>query len=385
LIAIVLEDFNAQFCHRILIEILMKKLSHLLLALIVVSIQGQVGINTQTPEATFEVVGKPYDVNHYDGIIPPRITGNQLAAKKYSTAKKGSVVYVTSPPANLSGQVIQIIKSGLYYFDGDLWKSFTREDPLNTVALNGNTSTVELIVRNSLHLNFDEKENYILGNSRSPIMGEYNSIYATDSNITSGKGNSAGSFAMSQGEVTGKFNYGAGVSALNGFSKGIISGSRNIGVGPGAMSYITSGNDNIAIGYLSGTGNQTGSNNIFIGIGAGSPATGDRSVSNKLAIHSTPVTTSSTRFWDRITDNYTDYKFALISGDFSERWLNINGRLSVTPSQMPNADGDKSYTKKVVAKADGSFGFATEKFPDPPETGTYILKSVNGVATWIRP
>ena len=190
---------------------------------------------------------------------------------------------------------------------------------------------------------------------------------------------------MSQGEITGKLNYGAGVSALNGISNGVISGSRNIGIGPGAMSYITSGNDNISIGYLSGTGNRTGSNNIFIGIGAGSPATGNRSVSNKLAIHSTPVTTSSTSFWDSITNNYTDYKFALISGDFSERWLNINGKLSVTPSQMPNADGDLSYTKKVVAKADGSFGFATETVPNPPSTGTYILKSVNGVTSWVTP
>lgn len=363
----------------------MKKLSHLLLALIVITIQGQVGINTQNPEATLEVVGKPTDVNHYDGIIPPRLTGDQLATKTYSSLKKGAVVFVTSPATNLSGQVLNVLEPGLYYFDGIIWKSFAQNEQLNTIAIRGNTSTVELVVKNNLHLNFDEKENYILGNSRSPITGDYNSIISSDSNITSGKGNSASAYAMSQGEVTGKLNYGAGVSALNGIANGVISGSRNIGIGPGAMSYITSGNDNISIGYLSGTGNRTGSNNIFIGIGAGSPATGNRSVSNKLAIHSTPVTTSSTSFWDSITNNYTDYKFALISGDFSERWLNINGKLSVTPSQMPNADGDVTYTKKVVAKTDGSFGFATDTFPSPPSTGTYILKSVNGVTSWVTP
>ena len=105
----------------------MKKLSHLLPALIVVSIQGQVGINTQNPEATLEVVGKPNDVNHFDGIIPPRITGNQLAAKTYSSTKKGTVVFVTSPATNLSGQVIQISEPGLYYFDGNLWQTFSKE------------------------------------------------------------------------------------------------------------------------------------------------------------------------------------------------------------------------------------------------------------------
>jgi hypothetical protein len=101
--------------------------------------------------------------------------------------------------------------------------TFIQEDPLNNVALRGNSSTVELVVKSNLHLDFDSKENYTLGNSRSQITGEYNSIVATDSKITSGKGNSASFYAMSQGEITGKLNYGAGVSALNGIANGIIS------------------------------------------------------------------------------------------------------------------------------------------------------------------
>jgi len=354
-------------------------------ALVAVNLFSQVGINTQTPKATLEVVGKPNDANHFDGIIPPRITGNELAAKTYSAAQKGAFVFVTAPATDLTGQTVHLTRSGLYYFDGQQWVEVSKDDPLEMVALRGNTSTVEIVVKDFLKLDFDQKENYILGRSRSPITGEYNTIVGTDSNVTSGKGNSAFAYAMSQGKVTGKLNYGAGVSALNGISNGTISGNRNIGIGPGAMSYITSGNDNISIGYLSGTGNRTGSNNIFIGVGAGSPAVGDRSISNKLAIHSTPVTTNPNTFWDSITNNYTDYKFALISGDFSERWLNINGKLSVTPSQMPNADGDPDYTKKVVAKADGSFGFATEVIPTPPAVGTYVLKSVNGIPSWSVP
>ena len=105
----------------------MRKLSYFLLVISTTSIYGQVGINTQTPEATLEVVGKPTDVNHYDGIIPPRITGNQLAAKTYSSAKKGAVIFATSPPTNLSGQVINVTESGIYYFDGTLWQTFSKE------------------------------------------------------------------------------------------------------------------------------------------------------------------------------------------------------------------------------------------------------------------
>lgn len=151
--------------------------------LITISIQGQVGINTQTPETTLEVVGKPNDVNHYDGIIPPRISGDQLAEKIYSSSKKGAIVFVTSSPSMLTEQVVNIVEAGFYYFDGNVWKALSKDDNLNTVALRGNSSTVELIVKNNLQLDFDAKENYILGNSRSQITGEYNSIYATDSNM----------------------------------------------------------------------------------------------------------------------------------------------------------------------------------------------------------
>ena len=57
----------------------MDRLIYFLFFLLTLSLQGQVGVNTQNPETTFEVVGKPDDLNHYDGIIPPRITVDQLA------------------------------------------------------------------------------------------------------------------------------------------------------------------------------------------------------------------------------------------------------------------------------------------------------------------
>ena len=105
----------------------MNRLLYLLLFLLTISINGQVGINTETPETTLDVVGKPNDVNHYDGIIPPRITGNQLAAKSYSFAKKGAIVFVSAIPTYLAGQVINITESGIYCFDGNLWQAISKE------------------------------------------------------------------------------------------------------------------------------------------------------------------------------------------------------------------------------------------------------------------
>ena len=103
----------------------MRKIIYPLLLLFAITLQAQVGINTQNPETTFEVVGKPNDTTHYDGILPPRITGDQLSAKFYSSTKKGAVVFVTSPPTISTGQVTNITETGLYYFDGSLWRSFS--------------------------------------------------------------------------------------------------------------------------------------------------------------------------------------------------------------------------------------------------------------------
>ena len=105
----------------------MKNWIYLLLCFLTISIQAQVGINTQTPEATLEVVGKPDDVNHFDGIIPPRISGDQLAAKIYTPSKKGAVVFVTASAGDLVGQVINVSEAGPYYFDGNLWQSYSKE------------------------------------------------------------------------------------------------------------------------------------------------------------------------------------------------------------------------------------------------------------------
>ena len=127
----------------------MKKSSYLLLVLCTTLIYGQVGINTQNPEATLEVVGKPNDTNHYDGIIPPRITGNQLAAKTYSIAKKGAVVFATSPASNLSGQVINIKESGLYFFDGTIWQPFSKEPTEYQVILSFDSNSTSSLTATS--------------------------------------------------------------------------------------------------------------------------------------------------------------------------------------------------------------------------------------------
>lgn len=80
---------------------------------------AQVGVNTQSPQATFDVVGNPTDNTKYDGIIAPRITGDQLKTKTYSSPQTGALVYVTAADSAPSGQTLDVTSPGYYYFNGD--------------------------------------------------------------------------------------------------------------------------------------------------------------------------------------------------------------------------------------------------------------------------
>ncbi|MGK6344341.1 hypothetical protein ACMGDK_19185 [Chryseobacterium sp. DT-3] len=68
-----------------------------------------------------DVAGKPADTSKFDGIIAPRITGDQLNLKLYTPLQTGALVYVTAAGA-LSGQTVDVNSAGYYYFNGDLNK-----------------------------------------------------------------------------------------------------------------------------------------------------------------------------------------------------------------------------------------------------------------------
>lgn len=139
----------------------------------------------------------------------------------------------------------------------------------------------------------------------------------------------------------GKYNISVGISSLN----RLTTGHRNIGIGHLAGERITTGENNICIGVSAGRAIATGRNNLFIGNGSGISNTNAVAVSNKLAIDQKEITTSLTAT-DDIRVSSTNYKDALISGDFVVREVNIDGKFSITPTRMPNATA--AETKKVV-------------------------------------
>ncbi|CAA7392613.1 FISUMP domain-containing protein [Chryseobacterium fistulae] len=103
----------------------MKKTNLLPLVLFGALAYGQVGVNTSTPRATFDVTAKNTDGSSAEGILVPRLTGDALfsaiASNSYGADQNGAMVYVTAPAdvSNLTGQTINVDSVGYYYFNAD--------------------------------------------------------------------------------------------------------------------------------------------------------------------------------------------------------------------------------------------------------------------------
>ncbi len=88
---------------------------------------AQVGINTEEPKATLDVVASPGDLTKTDGFIAPRLTGDELRLKNalYNAPDQtGAVIYATAADSAPAGKTINVTEEGYYYFDGSVWVKF---------------------------------------------------------------------------------------------------------------------------------------------------------------------------------------------------------------------------------------------------------------------
>ena len=121
-------------------------------------IYSQIGINTTTPNATLHIEGKPTDSSVLDGIIPPRLTGNQLQSKTYTSSQNGSIVLITSPTTSPSGQVANVTTTGLYIFNSSLnkWTKVSLTSNNSNVYCNNNDPNVASIFDDDLPVVTDD-------------------------------------------------------------------------------------------------------------------------------------------------------------------------------------------------------------------------------------
>lgn len=86
---------------------------------------SQVGIRTQTPKSTLDIIADP-ETDRAAGMQAPRLTLADLTGKGnslYGADQKGTIVYITAiTGGGNTGQRANITAIGYYYFDGSLWQ-----------------------------------------------------------------------------------------------------------------------------------------------------------------------------------------------------------------------------------------------------------------------
>ncbi len=102
---------------------------------------AQVGINTETPGATIDIVATNTSNSTAEGIIAPRLTLAQLKGKdtKYTTDQTGAIVYINDISGTTTAKTAKVTQTGYYYFDGSLWQSLGNVD--NSWSTTGNSGT----------------------------------------------------------------------------------------------------------------------------------------------------------------------------------------------------------------------------------------------------
>ena len=109
----------------------------------IMTMQAQVSIGTlASPQATLEITGKANQADVPDGIIMPRLTGDELKAKDnaYGTAQTSAMVYVTAAVSSASVKTANVTTQGYYYFDGAIWQAVKDGNTPNPSPIKPNNS-----------------------------------------------------------------------------------------------------------------------------------------------------------------------------------------------------------------------------------------------------
>lgn len=227
---------------------------------------GYVGVNTETPKATLDVQGSPENVNKLDGIIAPRLSGDQLAAKTYTADQTGAIAYATNPTFE-SKQTNNVNTAGYYYFDGKQWEPMFQEFVRITRKGLTNAGDDEEPVWENYSV-YGWGTRYKLENlDKYVTTGNYSVDFTLPTSIRKSGISGTGSFGI------GYNNLVSGSSSITGGYNNTVSGSGSI---TGGYNNTVSGSGSAAFGYQN---SASGKNFGSFAIGAATNAIGMASFS----------------------------------------------------------------------------------------------------------
>lgn len=286
------------------------------------------------------------------------------------------------PQSGESGKIyITKDNNKLYRWTGARYIDITQGElgTLQSVTDRGNETTKSINVQgisyggssilNNIIIN-DKIGDLNVNSSNTISIGKNSKPYGSDHLVI---GNST--YVTSDGSSTGNT-----VLGNSSYSNGLNSNDNTV-IGYSAFGNAKNTNGNTIIGtYAANWGGDGNSLNIILGQNAGSALSAGSSsniiVGNNSAFANTQLQ-NSLYIHNNKSGNSVTLSDALISGNFVDRYVNLNGKLSITPNQIPTADA--SYTKNIVARPDGTFGWEDKASSESvPLAGTMSNKPVTG-------
>lgn len=149
----------------------------IILLLQVFFIKAQVGIGTNTPEATLDIKAKSTnDTNDIEGLLVPRVSKDKAfkMATNGTLLKESTMIYVDdiSDYSGTDSKVMKITKKGYYFWRDGKWTAEWNTDSRNIFNSDGTISEARTVTLsgNNRKLNFEGGEINIKGNSSFPLI-----------------------------------------------------------------------------------------------------------------------------------------------------------------------------------------------------------------------
>ncbi len=242
---------------------------------------GQVSINNIAPKATLDVTARATDATTAEGIIAPRLTGDQILAKDamYDADQTGALIYATSKVTTPAGtKTRNITAAGYYYFNGTEWISANSN--LGNLRLIGGANHITQdagvgsngtsVGTGNIEKSTDKSYSTIAigASAGNSLTNGYRNIFVgtnVGKSTTTGHSNTIIGMPAFDQNTTGVYNTSLGQSTL----RLSTTGSGNTAIGALAMNQTTTGLENTVLGYRALYENKTGNGNIAIGISSG--------------------------------------------------------------------------------------------------------------------